>query len=153
MKRLLTTALLSFTFIMIGIVAVHDRAEATRNLVPIQLHLQLASCTGGNAHCAAASWTAPASDSAHDPATGYNIYRTLTTGGCATVTAAGCTKLNTSSISVTNYLDQPLAPGTTYFYVVTATNSGGESAPSAQASVTTGANAPNTPANFSVNAK
>ena len=58
-------------------------------------------------------------------ATNYNVKR-------ATVTGGPYTKI--SSPTATNFIDTGLTNGTTYFYVVSAQNSSGESANSAQAS-------------------
>jgi fibronectin type 3 domain-containing protein len=68
--------------------------------------------------------------SANATATSYNVKRTTTTGGPYT---------KISSPSATNFTDTGLTNGTTYFYVVSAVNSTGESANSAQASATPGA--------------
>lgn len=68
-------------------------------------------------------------------ATSYNVYYAATSG----VTTASGTKV--SSVSAP-YIQTGLTAGTTYFYVVTAVNSTGESAASAQASATTAAAPP-----------
>jgi len=60
-------------------------------------------------------------------ATSYNVKRSTTTGGPYT---------KISSPTATNFTDTGLANGTAYFYVVSALNSAGESANSAQASAT-----------------
>ena len=62
-------------------------------------------------------------------ATGYNIKRSLTDGGPYTTIAY--------SVTGTNYCDYGLTPETSYYYVVSAVNSGGESTNSAQAIATT----------------
>ena len=59
----------------------------------------------------------------------YNVKRSTTNGGPYTVVATG--------VTATNYNDSALAGGTTYFYVVSAVNIGGESTNSLQASATT----------------
>ena len=61
-------------------------------------------------------------------ATGYNVKRSTTNGGTYTIIVT-----NTSS---TGYLDTSVQNGTAYYYVVSALNSGGESANSTQVSVT-----------------
>ena len=65
------------------------------------------------------SWfTSPNADS-------YNLKRSITNGGTYSTLA---------NVTTTNYFDSDVVPGTTYYYVVTATNSAGESANSVQAS-------------------
>ena len=67
-------------------------------------------------------------------ASGYNVKRAATRAGNYTTVAA-----NVNGLA---YTDTGLAAGTTYFYVVTATNSYGESAASAPASAETVAISP-----------
>ena len=62
-------------------------------------------------------------------ATGYKVKRSTTNGGPYTVVATG--------VATTNYSDTGLNSGETYYYVVSAVNSGGESTNSAQAGATT----------------
>ncbi len=57
-------------------------------------------------------------------AANYNVKRSTTNGGPYTVVATG--------VTATNYNDSALAGGTTYFYVVSAVNIGGESTNSAR---------------------
>jgi hypothetical protein len=74
----------------------------------------------------ALSWNASTSQDV----IGYNAYRSTTSGG-------PYTKLNASLISTTNYIDQPLQSGSTYYYVTTAVDSQGqESAHSNEAAAT-----------------
>lgn len=83
------------------------------------------SATGGSlvVHL---SWTGPSG------ATSYNIFRGTVNGGpYPTVVATGFT-------GGTQYDDTTVANGSTYFYVVTALNAGGESARSNQAQATPG---------------
>lgn len=61
-------------------------------------------------------------------ATSYNIYRASTSGGQYTQIATGITETTCTDSDVTN--------GTTYYYVVTAVSSDGESAYSNEASAT-----------------
>jgi len=82
-----------------------------------------ATATAGNA-LVSLTWTAPAG-----AASGYNIYRSTTSG-------TGYTKVNTSAVTAASYTDTGVTNGTTYYYVVTAINSTGESAYSTQASAT-----------------
>ncbi|MFC5470377.1 cellulose binding domain-containing protein, partial [Cohnella suwonensis] len=70
----------------------------------------------------ALSWTASAG------ATSYTVKRATTSGGPYTNVATG--------IATTTYADTGLTNGTTYYYVVSATNAAGESANSSQASAT-----------------
>jgi len=67
------------------------------------------------------SWTASAS------ATRYNIYRGTSSG------AQGATPIATGIVGTT-YIDPSLVGGTTYYYVVTALNAGGEGARSGETS-------------------
>jgi hypothetical protein len=71
-------------------------------------------------------------------ATGYNIKRATTEGG-------PYTDVGSVTSAVYNYTDTSLTNGTTYYYVVTATNSGVESANSNEASATPQASLPNAP--------
>ncbi|MDQ7092112.1 Ig-like domain-containing protein [Desulfosporosinus sp. PR] len=61
-------------------------------------------------------------------ATGYNVKRSATAGGPYTSIA--------QNVSGTNYTDTSVTAGATYYYVVTAITSGGESANSNEASAT-----------------
>ena len=80
--------------------------------------------TGANPHSVTLTWVASTSPNV----TGYNIYRVTTSGGPYN------TKLNSSPVSATNYLDGVVQSGQVYFYVVTAVDSSGnESAFSNQA--------------------
>jgi len=74
------------------------------------------------------SWNASAS------AAGYNVKRATQSGGAYTTIA--------QNLSGLTYADSGLASGTTYYYVVTATNSFGESGNSNQASAQTVSTAP-----------
>ncbi|MBJ6724911.1 fibronectin type III domain-containing protein [Geomesophilobacter sediminis] len=90
------------------------------------------SATGGT-NQATISWPAVTG------ATSYNIYWSTTTG----VTKTSGTRI---AGATSPYVQTGLTAGTTYYYVVTAVNSVGESAASAQASATTAAPAPAAPA-------
>ncbi|MGH9453678.1 MAG: hypothetical protein ACRD2O_06865 [Terriglobia bacterium] len=77
-------------------------------------------------HYAALSWTVSTSQGI----LGYNVYRSLTSAG-------PYTKLNSSLVSGTSYVDSTVAAGQTYYYVATAVGPGNiESAYSNQASAT-----------------
>ena len=65
-------------------------------------------------HSVALAWTASTSTVA-----GYNVYR-------STVSGSGYVKLNTALISALTYSDDAVSSGTTYFYVATAVDSGGD---------------------------
>src|ERR1035438_3558549 len=82
-----------------------------------------AANASGQAHSVALTCTASTST-----VTGYNLYR-------STVNGSGYTKLNSSLVASLSYSDTNVQPGTTYFYVATAVDSGGdESANSNQVS-------------------
>jgi hypothetical protein len=68
----------------------------------------------GEAHTVVLSWNASTST-----VNGYNIYR-------STVSGTGFTKLNSTLVNALNYSDSNVQSGTTYFYVATAVDSGGD---------------------------
>jgi fibronectin type 3 domain-containing protein/PKD repeat protein len=78
-------------------------------------------------------------------ATSYNIYRSANPGG------EGNTPLQTG-VSGTSYTDTGLTNGTTYYYQVSAVNSGGQSGKSGEASATPQPAAPAAPTNLSATA-
>lgn len=90
------------------------------------------SATGG-ANQVTISWTASTG------ATSYNVYRSTTAG----VTVSNGTKL---AGVASPYVNTGLTAGTTYYYIVTAVNSAGESAASTQTSATTNPAPPTVPA-------
>jgi len=92
--------------------------------------------TAGNAQVSL-SWTASSG------ATSYNVKRATTSGGPYTTVA---------NVSTTAYTDTGLANGTTYYYVVSAVNAGGESANSSQVSATPQAPPPATPTGLTATA-
>ncbi len=83
------------------------------------------------------SWTASTS------ATSYNVLRSTTSGGPYTQTGAPAT---------TSYVDTSVTNGTTYYYVVTAVNTAGQSGDSNQASATPTATAPAAPTGLTASA-
>jgi fibronectin type 3 domain-containing protein len=90
------------------------------------------SATAGTSSVAL-SWTVPATGGS--AITGYNVYRG---------TAAG-TETLLASVGPTTYTDSGLAPGTTDYYEVTATNSVGESIRSNEKAATVAATVPGAP--------
>src|SRR5690348_8525989 len=76
-------------------------------------------------------------------AVSYNVKRSTTSGGPYTIIATG--------ITATSYLDTSVTNGTTYYYVVSAVNSCGESGNSNQASATP-CSAPASPTGLSATA-
>jgi hypothetical protein len=85
------------------------------------------AATAGNASVSL-SWAASSG------ATGYNIYRSTTSGGEGTTAVA--------TTGSTSYTDTGLTNGTKYYYKVAATNGGGTSAQSSEVSATPSASAP-----------
>ena len=79
--------------------------------------------------------------SASSGATGYNVKRATVSGGPYTTVA--------SAITPTSFTDTGLSASTTYYYVVSAVNLGGESANSSQASATTQPGAGSLPSGWS----
>ena len=77
-------------------------------------HTATVSLTVNPPHQVSLSWTASTSQNV----VGYNAYRSLTSGG-------GYTKVNTSLITSTSYIDQTVLSGVTYYYVTTAVDSQG----------------------------
>lgn len=64
-------------------------------------------------HSTALNWTASTS-----PVSGYNVYRSTTSG-------SGYTKVNSSLVGGVSYTDSTVASGTTYYYVTTAVDGSG----------------------------
>jgi fibronectin type 3 domain-containing protein len=76
-----------------------------------------ATASTTQAHSVALTWTASTST-----VSGYNIYR-------STVSGSGYAKLNSSLLASLSYSDSTVQSGTTYFYVATAVDSGGDESP------------------------
>lgn len=102
---------------------------------------------GQTAHAVGLSW---ATGTGGGSPSGFNVYRTTTSGGCSTVTATGCTKVGSTSASTTTFTDTTVQGGTTYFWVVTAFNSTGESTPSNQVTATIPPDVPTAPSNLTI---
>jgi Abnormal spindle-like microcephaly-assoc'd, ASPM-SPD-2-Hydin/Immunoglobulin I-set domain len=76
-------------------------------------------------HLVTLNWTASTST-----VSGYNVYRSTTSGG-------PYTKLNSTPVAATTYVDSTVQAGQMYFYVVTSVDSGGvESVDSSEVSTT-----------------
>ncbi len=84
------------------------------------------------------SWT----QGTGDPATGFHVQRAAITGGPYTVVA-------TVPLATLTYLDTAVTVGTTYFYVVTAYNSAGDSAKSTEVTCTLPFQIPTAPTGLS----
>jgi fibronectin type 3 domain-containing protein len=105
-----------------------NQASATPRVSPPAAPTGL-TATPGNAQVTL-SWTASTG------ATSYNVKRATVSGGPYTTVA---------SPTSTTFTDTALTNGTTYYYVVTARNGGGESGNSTEASATPQAPAPAAP--------
>jgi len=70
-----------------------------------------------------------------DPVTTYNVLRGTTSGGESS-TPIGSVAASTCTATTCTYIDSAVTGGATYFYEITATNSGGTSGPSPETTVT-----------------
>lgn len=114
----------------VGESAASSQATATTAAAPPALPAAPTGVTAtGGANQVSISWPAVAG------ATSYNIYWASTPG----VTKANGAKITNAT---TPYLQTGLAAGSSYYYIVTAVNSSGESVASAQASAATNAATP-----------
>jgi len=86
-------------------------ATVTSNATNSPMTITL-SGTGIQAHSATLSWTASTSS-----VVGYNTYRGLVKGG-------PYTKLTTTPVAMSNYMDSTVLSGVTYYYTVTSVASG-----------------------------
>ena len=86
-----------------------------------------------------------------DPVATYNVLRGTTSGGESS-TPIGAVAASACTASCT-YVDGTVIGGTTYFYEITATNSGGTSAPSPEVSFPVPFFPPATPAKPTVTGK
>jgi len=115
-----------------GIEVVASGATCTAPSAPSGLSASAASMSQINL-----SWTASTSSCAVT----YNVFRSTTSG----FTPSSSNQV-ASAVTATSFSDTGLAPTTTYFYLVEASNSGGTSGPSNEASATTV-----TPSNVQIN--
>jgi len=81
-----------------------------------------------------------------DPATGFHIQRSAIAGGPYTV-------VGTTTVGTLTYLDTTVAVGSTYYYVITAYNPGGDSAKSNEVTCAIPFQAPQTPTGLSATVK
>jgi hypothetical protein len=101
-----------------GDLSVASNATNSPNVVSL-------SGTGANKHSVSLTWVASTSTSV----TGYNVYRSTTSGG-------PYTEVNSSLVTETTYTDSTVQAGETYYYVATAVNSQGvQSGDSNQATI------------------
>ena len=120
------TATLNVTFTPAGTGPIPGSVTVTSNATNSPASITL-SGTGVQpvSHSVTLTWTASTST-----VSGYNVYRSTVSGG-------PYTKLNSSLIAATTYVDSTVQASTTYFYVVTSVDSSNvESANSTEVSVT-----------------
>ena len=120
------TATLNVTFTPSATGSLPGTVKVTSNATNSPVSITL-SGTGIQpvSHSVTLTWTASTS-----AVSGYNVYRSTTSGG-------PYTKLNSSLIATTTYVDSTVQASTTYFYVVTSVDSSNvESANSTEVSVT-----------------
>jgi hypothetical protein len=120
------TATLNVTFTPAGTGPIPGSVTVTSNATNSPASITL-SGTGVQpvSHSVTLTWTASTST-----VSGYNVYRSTVSGG-------PYTKLNSTLIAATTYVDSTVQASTTYFYVVTSVDSSNvESANSAEVSVT-----------------
>ena len=101
-------------------------------------------------HGAVISWGASPTDATHDVPTNYNIKRATVAGDCTalrpTCVTVGSVPANVLTFADTSSPTNPMNSGQTFFWVVTAQNNSGESAPTAEVRGTIpGPFLPNTP--------
>jgi Abnormal spindle-like microcephaly-assoc'd, ASPM-SPD-2-Hydin len=120
------TATLSIAFSPASVSSFTGTLSVNSNAINSPATISLTGAGIQATHWATLNWVA--SNSAQ--ITGYNAYRTTQSGG-------SYAKINTSLITATTYTDYGVQSGQTYYYVVTAVNSGDlESVYSSQASTT-----------------
>jgi hypothetical protein len=99
----------------------------------------------GANHSATLTWLW--SQGASDPATGFHVQRSQVSGGPYTIVGT------VGSPTTLTFVDSSVVAGQTYFYIVTAFNTGGDSVPSNQVTCTIPFQAPAAPSGLSVVAK
>lgn len=114
----------------------------------ILLALIFAGAIFAQTHQVTLNWAPNASG---DPVTSYNVLRGTTSGGEST-TPIGSTPASSCTTTCT-YLDGAVMGGVTYFYEITATNSGGTSGPSPEVTVNVPFFVPAVPAKPTATAK
>jgi len=120
------TATLNVTFAPAGTGLIPGSVTVTSNATNSPASITL-SGTGVQpvSHSVTLTWTASTST-----VSGYNVYRSTVSGG-------PYTKLNSTLVAATTYVDSTVQAGQTYFYVVTSVDSSGvESADSTEVSAT-----------------
>ncbi|MBV9182212.1 MAG: fibronectin type III domain-containing protein [Acidobacteria bacterium] len=144
--------------LLIGYRGIGTKHSLSRLLLTLLLLLGIA-CGGGGSNGGGGGGTLPSAPTGltataasynqinlnwtQQAATGFTIYRSTTSG--FTPSASSQIASYPSGYS-SSYPDSGLTPSTKYYYVVEATNSSGSSGPSSQASATTQALDPGTPA-------
>lgn len=148
-KWILSVIMIAWVAIVIIAVFNQNAAAQSKPKAPVGVGAVGATsgCPTGVLHCTNLTWNAPTSG---PTPTGYNVYQSTTNGGCSTVTATTCQKVNTSVVATTSFTVSPLSASTTYYNVVTALDAAGESPASNQYTGTTQPDpVPNAPTNLS----
>jgi hypothetical protein len=78
-------------------------------------NLSITVASAGSSHSVLLNWTASPSPGV----TGYNVYRSLTSG-------TGYVKINSSAVAGLSYTDSSLSNSTTYYYVTTSVDGSGD---------------------------
>jgi hypothetical protein len=104
--------------------------------------LLFAGLAAAQTHSVTLTW---APNSTGDPVATYNILRGTTSGGESS-TPIGSIMASACTATTCAYIDGAVIGGTTYYYQITAMNSGGTSAPSPETSFSVPYFAPSTPA-------
>lgn len=124
LKQWLVPALICMSLLFVNRSPAYAPQRITPEINAPSAPRNLAAAAGTNSISLA--WTPPSSNGG-DSITGYKIYRGVSVGG------EGLAPIDTVG-NVTSIIDNSVGDGTTYFYVVKATNSAGDSSPSNEAS-------------------